>query len=202
MAIQEKRATITLIPDEEELQGTGLFQIGERETYTDLTGLGSRLVFLGAAESSHVRVDDPYVSGRQAVLLFERGAWTVSQWPEARNPTYLDGAQLEGTQSLMRGSVLRVGCSAWVVTADAPHTGEFLLRARNLVEFCVAAYRAYGTTRRAAKALGMNDRTFRRRLALSPEGRQLLAERRPQPRKRHSCDPLGIPVVSGRDTSP
>jgi hypothetical protein len=88
------------------------------------------------------------------------------------------------------------------VTADAPHTGEFLLRAHNLVEFCVAAYRAYGTTRRAAKAVGMNDRTFRRRLVLSPEGRQLLAERRPQPRKRHSCDPLGVPVLSGRDTSP
>jgi hypothetical protein len=202
MEIQEKRATITLIPDGEELHGTGLFQIGERETYTDLTALGSRLVFLGAAENCHLRVDDPYVSGRQVMMLFERGAWTVSQWPEARNPTYLDGALLEGTQPLMRGSVLRVGCSSWVVTSDAPHTGEFFLRARNLVEFCVAAYRAYGTTRRAAKALGMNDRTFRRRLALSPEGRQLLAERRPQPRKRHSCDPLGIPVLSGRDTSP
>jgi hypothetical protein len=202
MAIQEKRATITLIPDGEVLQGTGLFQIGDSETYTDLTALGSRLVFLGAAENCHLRVDDPYVSGRQVAMLFERGVWTVSQWPEARNPSYLDGAELQGTQSLLRGSVLRVGWSAWVVTADAPPAGEFFLRARNLVEFCVAAYRAYGTTRRAAAAVGMNDRTFRRRLALSPEGRQLLAERRPQPRKRHSCDPLGIPVLSGRDTSP
>lgn len=202
MVNQEKRATITLVPDDEQLHGSGLLQIGEGEIYTDLTALGSRLVFLGAAENCHLRVDDPYVSGRQVMILFERGAWTISQWPEARNPTYLDGAVLEGTQSLMRGSVLRVGCSAWVVTSDASHTGEFFLRARNLVEFCVAAYRAYGTTRRAAKAVGMNDRTFRRRLALSPEGRQLLAERRPQPRKRHSCDPLGIPVVSGRDTSP
>jgi hypothetical protein len=202
MLKQAPRRTITLLPDGEELHGTGLFQIGERETYTDLSGLGSRLVFLGAAENCHLRVDDPYVSGRQIMLLYENGGWTVSQWPEARNPTYLDGAVLQGTQVLMRGSVLRVGCSAWVVTSDTPHTGEFFLRARNLVEFCVAAYRAYGTTRRAAAAVGMNDRTFRRRLALSDEGRQLLAERRPQPRKRHSCDPLGIPVLSGRDTSP
>jgi hypothetical protein len=196
MAKELPRVTITLIPEGEQIQGTGLYQFGEHEIYTDLGALGSRMVFLGAAENSHVRVDDPYVSGRQAVLMFERGYWSVSAWPQARNPTYLDGAVLEGTAPLMRGSIIRVGCSSWIVTSEAPQKGEVCLHARNLIEFCVAAYRAYGTTRRAATAIGMTDRTFRRRLALSDEGRQLLAERRPQPRKRHSCDPRGIPVLS------
>lgn len=201
MESQPPRVTITLVPDGEELRGTGLFQLGEHEIYVELGSLGSRLVYLGAAESSHLRVDDPYVSGRQAMLVHEKGRWTISAWPDAHNPTYLDGAPLTRTEYLMRGSVLRAGRSAWVVTAEPPDAGEVYLRARNMVEFCLAAYRAYGSTRRAATAVGMNDRTFRRRLAQCEEGRRLLLERRPQPRKRHACDPLGIPVVSGRDTS-
>jgi ribosomal protein L34 len=94
-----------------------------------------------------------------------------------------------------------VGSLVWIVTAEPPRMGEVFLHAHNLVEFCVAAYRVYGTTRRAAGAIGMTDRTFRRRLAESEEGRQLLAERRPQPRKRHSCDPRGIPGTSEGDTA-
>lgn len=201
MQSEPPRVTITLLPDEEEVGGTGLFQLGRCEIYVELGALGSSLVYLGAAESSHLRVEDPYVSGRQAMLVYEKGVWTISAWPDARNPTYLDGAELTSTEYLVRGSVLRAGCSAWVVTAEPPEAGEVYLRARNMVEFCLAAYRAYGSTRRAATAVGMNDRTFRRRLAQSEEGRQLLFERRPHPRKRHACDPLGIPVVSGRGTS-
>jgi len=163
--------------------------------------MGGRMLYLGAAETSHLRVEDPYVSGRQAILVYEHGVWSVTPWPDARNPTYLDGNVLDKSMYLMRGSVLRAGCSVWIVTSEAPRLGEVFLHARNLVEFCVAAYRVFGTTRRAAGAIGMTDRTFRRRLALSEEGRQLLAERRPQPRKRHSCDPRGVPVISEGDTS-
>jgi ribosomal protein L34 len=201
MAKPQPRVTITLLPEGEEVHGTGLFQLGEREIFIDLGAMGGRLLYLGAAETSHLRVEDPYVSGRQVMLVYEHGCWSVTAWPDARNPTYLDGNILEGTAFLMRGSVLRAGCSVWIVTAEAPRAGEICLHAHNLVEFCVAAYRVYGTTRRAAGAIGMTDRTFRRRLARSEEGRQLLAERRPQPRKRHSCDPRGVPVVPGGDTS-
>jgi hypothetical protein len=159
------------------------------------------MLYLGAAETSHLRVDDPYVSGRQFILVHEHGHWSVTAWTDTKNPTYLDGNVLEGSALLMRGSVLRAGCSVWIVTADPPRMGEIFLQAQNLVEFCVAAYRVYGTTRRAAAGIGMTDRTFRRRLAESEEGRQLLAERRPQPRKRHSCDPRGIPGTSESDAS-
>lgn len=199
----QPRVTITLIPEEEEIHGTGLFQLGERENFIDLGALGSRVLYFGADESSHLRVEDPYVSWRQAMLVYEHGKWSITAWPDAHNPTYLDGKPLEknATAYLMRGSVLRAGCTVWIVTSEPPRVGEICLHARNLVEFCVAAYRVYGTTRRAAGAIGMTDRTFRRRLAESAEGRQLLAERRPQPRKRHSCDPRGIPVISGGDTT-
>lgn len=158
------------------------------------------MLYLGASETSHLRVEDPYVSGRQVMLVHEHGHWSVNAWPDTRNPTYVDGKALEGSAPLMRGSVIRAGCSAWIVTAEPPRVGEIFLQAHNLVEFCVAAYRVYGTTRRAAAAIGMTDRTFRRRLAESEEGRKLLAERRPQPRKRHSCDPRGIPGASEADT--
>jgi hypothetical protein len=201
MANPQPRVTITLLPEGEQVHGTGLYQLGEREIFIDLTSMGGRMLYLGAAETSHLRVEDPYVSSRQAILVHEHGVWSVTAWPKARNPTYLDGKVLEGSRYLMRGSVLRAGCSVWIVTSEAPRLGEIFLHARNLVEFCVAAYRVYGTTRRAAGAIGMTDRTFRRRLVESEEGRQLLAERRPQPRKRHSCDPRGVPVIAEGDAT-
>lgn len=201
MANPQPRVTITLLPEGEEIHGTGLYQLGEHEKFIDLSAMGGRMLYLGAGESSHLRVEDPYVSERQFVLCYEHGAWSVTAHPDAHNPTYLDGKKLETSAYLMRGSVLRAGCSIWIVTSEPPRMGEVCLHARNLVEFCVAAYRAYGTTRRAAGAIGMTDRTFRRRLAASEEGRQLLAERRPQPRKRHSCDPRGVPVISEGETS-
>jgi hypothetical protein len=201
MAKTEPRVTVTLLPEGEAVHGTGLFQLGERESFIDLTAMGGRLLYLGASETSHLRVDDPHVSGRQFMLVHEHGHWTVTALPGTRNPTYLDGGILEGCASLMRGSVLRVGSLVWIVTAEPPRMGEIFLHAHNLVEFCVAAYRVYGTTRRASAAIGMTDRTFRRRLVESEEGRQLLAERRPQPRKRHSCDPCGIPGTPEGDTA-
>ncbi|ACY12936.1 FHA domain-containing protein [Haliangium ochraceum] len=196
MGAELPRITLTYCQSDKSVQGTGLCELGCREIYTEISGFGSRVIFLGADPSSHVRVDDPYVSGRQLAILREGEGWLVSAWPNTHNPTYLDGRELTEISSLMAGSVLRAGRTAWVVTSTPPEAGEVHVRARNLIEFCVAAYRIYGTTRKAASAIGMSDRTFRRRLLESEEGTALLADRRPQPRKRHACHPMGVPVVT------
>ncbi|GAB4520923.1 MAG: hypothetical protein Tsb0020_39540 [Haliangiales bacterium] len=179
--------------------GTGLYPLVNEHEFIDLERLSGRVVFIGADPASHIRVTAPGVSGRHASIAREQAVWTISPWPAAESPVYLDGDLLTQPTPILCGSVLRIAEIAWLITAGAPAADELVVRAGALVEFCVAIYREHGTTREAASAIGMSDRTFRRRLAESEEGRELVRARRFGPRRRGKKRPAGGAVI--RDTA-
>ena len=195
MGIEPKRVTLRILRDGHVVGGTGLYQLVNEHEFIDLRRLAGRVAFIGADPASHIRVTTPGVMGRHASLVREQAVWMISPWREAESPVYLDGGLLTQPTPILCGSVLRIASMVWLITAGAPAPDELVVRAGGLVEFCVAIYREHGTTREAASAIGMSDRTFRRRLAESEEGRELVRARRFGPRRRGKKRPAGGAVI-------
>lgn len=195
------QATITQVADEtaETKAATGLVQLGSGK-HTVLSSFRSRLVWVGKGASAHVRVADPYVSRKHFELLrLSNGAWFIQASAESKNPTWLNGVNLAPTDMpkgpLVVGSVIRAGRSAWVAThRDCYEPGTWCIAARNLRDFYYAALLVYRSARQAAQAIGMDPRTYLRRVHEDPKAHKLLESLK---RKRHDTRPVprSIPLI-------
>jgi hypothetical protein len=182
----------------------GLIELGQaRMDVVLLESFRSAIILLGTGEGCHIRVEHEHVSSRQFALCRLSTSWLIASCPGAKNTTFVNGIPLrpESELPLPAGVVIRVGHAGWVTVGADHQPGKWRITAQSLDEFYAAALFAYGTARKAAKALGMDQRTYLRAIHKIPEAdaflRRKAASENPDKKYR---SPFGVPIIS-RDGS-
>lgn len=159
-----------ILRKDKKIPGSGFCELKEAVRYTQFAEIAAR------------SGTDADFFGHCATLVQQDHVWHIIPNRDTEHQVYLDGEHFSTAQKLFCGSVFRIESSAWLVMDKPPSGEKVIVRPNAASEFCVAAYRAYRTARRTADILGISDRTLRRRVANSEEGRRLLRERRGGPR--------------------
>jgi len=131
--------------------------VGPRNEIHDLMAPGSAFLSVGSAPICAIVLDYPTISRRQCSLEFNGGRVVLTHWPEAKNPTLVDGVPIPHWVELRFGNRLRFGDAEFIAFANSDQIEDVL---------ALRMHEAVGTTYAAAAArLGVNPRTFMRRVA-------------------------------------
>jgi hypothetical protein len=184
----------------------GLIELGPARTdVVLLESFRSAIILVGTGEACHIRVEHEHVSSRQFGLCRLSTSWLIASCPGAKNTTTVSGIPLRSDRELPlpAGAVIRVGHAGWVTVGADHQPGRWCIAAQSLDEFYAAALFAYGTARKAAKAIGMDQRTYLRAIHKIPEAdaflRRKAADKNPDKKYR---PPFGVPIIPvSRDDS-
>jgi hypothetical protein len=183
------RRTITFPDTGKKREVTGLIQLGLERTIV-LEELRSGVLMVGSGQSCHIQIDEPFMSHQQFALTRKGHEWLINGVPSAKNPTYMNSVLVTSADTvLFTGAVIRVGNLAWVTVGPSHQLGEWYIAARNLDEFYTAALMVYGSARKAAEALGVDQRTYLRHIHQLPRAeailRQQIADRKAGSRRSY-----------------
>jgi hypothetical protein len=190
---------VTYRDTDENRDVTGLVQLGVEKIIL-LDEFRSAVILVGAGAGCHVQIDDKFLSQRQFALTRKGPQWLLNGVPEAKNPTYLNGVPMTVSDVVLTaGAVIRVGELAWVTIGPDHRLGHWYIGARNLDEFFTSALRVYGSARRAAEALGVDQRTYLRHVHQVPEAESILRQQIAARKHggKHAYRPIfGVPVAT------
>jgi hypothetical protein len=175
----------------------GLIQLGQEPIDAiRLEDFLSHIVLLGAGEGCHIQVDHMHVSARHLAFIRQGMSWTITICPKAKNTTYLNGIPLRhGLElNLPAGAVIRVGHAAWVTIDAEFKPGIWRIAACSQDEFYTAALFTYGSARKAARVLGVDQRTYLRAIHKIPEADAFLRKKIEGDNKRYRS-PFGVPIL-------
>jgi hypothetical protein len=193
------RRTVTFTDTGQNREVTGLLQLGLEKTLR-LEEFRSGMVLFGSGKSCHVQLEEEFVSHQQFALTRKGPEWLINGVPSAKNPTYLNNVIVTTSDvALCAGAVIRVGSLAWVTIGPAYQLGEWYIAARNLDEFYTSALTVYGSARKAAEALGVDQRTYLRHIHQIPRAEAILRQQiadREQGQRRSYRPPFGVPVAA------